>query len=215
MKTQFVRAVVVAASVAIATPLQAQYGAPASTSPIKVTPYVGYMIFGDYFDGPLGTSLTSKNAPVYGGQLELSLGRNVALVGNVGYSKSEWQVDLPIVGGLSLGDASVLLYDGSVQLKLPMGLAGASSVTPLVQVGAGAIRHSLDNSVVDASTTNFAFNAGLGLDYQVTRALGVRLMAKDYIGKLDLDLDLPDVVPGLDSKVAHNVVLSLGVNFGF
>jgi hypothetical protein len=212
MRIHFVRAVAVAASIAAALPLQAQYTAPATTSPIRVTPYAGYMIFGDYFDGPLGTSLTNKNAPFYGGQLELALTRNVSLVGNVGYSKSEWQVAAPIVGGLSLGDASIWLYDGSVQLKLPT-LGAASSVTPLVQVGAGAIRYALDNSLVDASSTDFAFNAGLGLDYQVSRAFGVRLMAKDYIGKLGLEL--PDVLPGLERKTAHNVALSVGVNIGF
>src|SRR5687767_294598 len=35
----------------------------------RVTPYVGYMQFGNYVDGPLGTSVRNAGAPLYGVQL--------------------------------------------------------------------------------------------------------------------------------------------------
>ena len=39
----------------------------------SVTPYGGYMMFGDIVDGPLGTSLTSSSGPVYGAQANVPL----------------------------------------------------------------------------------------------------------------------------------------------
>lgn len=194
------------AAFVLAAPLVAQERSGPSVS---VTPYVGYMMFGDFFDGPLGTGLTTKSAPVYGGQLGVGITPNLSLVGNVAYGTSKWQVRAPIVGGISLGDAKVLLYDAGLQLKLPV---GASGLTPLVQVGAGAMRLSVDNSLVKTTGTSFAGNAGVGFDYQVGRAVGLKLMATDYIAKADFReaTGLP-----VDGKVAHNFVISAGVRLGF
>lgn len=194
------------ASAAVAAPLGAQErSAPA----ISLTPYVGYMVFGDFLDGPLGTSLSSDNAAVFGGQLGIGLTDNLSLVGNVAYGESKWNIRVPIIGGISVGDANVLLYDAGLQLKMPMGAGG---VTPFLQAGAGAMRLAVDNSVVKTSGTSFAGNVGAGVDVQVARALGLRLMAKDYIGKVDFKeaTGLP-----VDGKVSHNFVLSAGVKIGF
>lgn len=194
------------AAAVLAMPLAAQE----RTGPaVSLTPYVGYMMFGDFFEGPLGTGLTTKSAPVYGGQLGVGLTDNLSLVGNVAYGTSEWQVRAPIIGGISLGDAKVLLYDAGLEYKLPVGTTG---LTPLVHVGAGAMRLSVDNSLVKTSGTTFAGNAGVGFDYQVSRAVGLKLMATDYIAKADFReaTGLP-----VDGKVAHNFVLSAGVRLGF
>jgi hypothetical protein len=32
----------------------------------RLTPYVGYMTFGDYIDGPIGTRISNANSAVYG-----------------------------------------------------------------------------------------------------------------------------------------------------
>lgn len=210
MKRYLVRSVLaVAAVVSFAAPASAQLATERGTPAISLTPYVGYMVFGDFLDGPLGTSLSSDNAMVFGGQVGLGLTKNIALVGNVAYGESKWSVRVPILGGISLGDANVLLYDAGLQLMMPVGTGG---ITPFLQGGAGAMKLSVDNSLVKTSGTNFVGNVGAGVDVQLARAIGLRLMAKDYIGKVDFQEATGIPVEG---DVAHNFVLSAGVKIGF
>lgn len=197
----------VASIAVVAASLSAQ---GTSRSPVfRVTPYVGYMVFGDQLDGPLGTSLRNANSPLYGAQLGIDLGKHVSVIGNVGYATSDWSVKVPIVGGITIGDADVLLYDAGLQFALPLGI---STVKPILQVGAGAMRYSSQIGPVKTESTNFAVNAGVGLDYQVSRSFGVRLLARDYVGKFDFK---EATGLGLEGKTAHNVALSVGVGFGF
>lgn len=200
--------VLAVASVAVvATSLSAQRTA---RSPVfRITPYAGYMVFGDQLDGPLGTSLRNANSPLYGAQLGIDLAKHVSVVGNVGYATSDWNVKVPIVGGIRVGDANVLLYDAGLQFSLPLGV---SAVKPIFQVGAGAMRYSSQIGPVKTESTNFALNAGVGLDYQINRSLGVRLLARDYVGKFDFK---EATGLGLEGKTAHNVALSVGVGIGF
>jgi len=44
----------------------------------SITPYGGYMVFGDILNGPLGTSLHSSASPVYGAQVNLLIERQIA-----------------------------------------------------------------------------------------------------------------------------------------
>src|SRR5215207_8566957 len=55
----------------------------------SISPYAGYMIFGDMIDGPLGTSLTSSSGTVFGVQANLPLGSVISIVGNVAYSEPD------------------------------------------------------------------------------------------------------------------------------
>jgi opacity protein-like surface antigen len=196
--------------------LVATSAAQAQTQPVRgmsleLTPYAGYMMFGKMVEGPIGTSVSNANSPLYGAQLGLSLTPNIGLVGNVAYASSDLKIGVPFLGGLTVGDTKVLLYDGSLQLRLPTtGTLGG--ISPFVQLGAGAIRYEVENGLIKTTATNAAFNAGVGLDYQLTKNLGVRLMAKDYIGKFDFkDATTFD----LEGKTAHNVALSVGVKLGF
>ena len=70
---------------AVAAPLAAQRPSPAAaTAPAKVahvTPYVGYMKFGSYLTGPLGTSVRNADGLVYGAQLGLKMSPNVGRCG--------------------------------------------------------------------------------------------------------------------------------------
>src|SRR3979490_3333930 len=77
--------------------------APESGTVLHVSPYVGYMVFGNYISGPLGTSLTNAPAPLYGTQVGLSLSPELSLVGNVGYTSSDMKVGIPFLGGVSVG----------------------------------------------------------------------------------------------------------------
>lgn len=195
-----------------ALPVRAQTvrgAAPVPPPAVRLTPYAGYMMFGDYLTGPLGTSFSNANGPVYGAQLGVAVTRDVALVGNVGYARSSWDIRLPVIGGVSLGDASLLLYDAGVQYRVPVG--GASRITPLVQVGAGAIRYGVNSTLFRTSTTKFAANAAVGVDVALGRGAGLTLMAKDYIGKFDA----PGSGMGVQGKIANNVALSAGVTLAF
>ncbi|HEU4565786.1 MAG TPA: outer membrane beta-barrel protein [Gemmatimonadaceae bacterium] len=175
---------------------------------VTIAPYAGYMLFGNYLDGPLGTSISSSAGPVVGAQLGINLAPGIALIGNVGYASGDLKVGIPLLGGVSVGNTSAWLYDGGVQLGVPL----ASGFSPFIQVGAGAIRHKISSGPLATTSTNFAGNVGLGADVALSRSVGLRLLAKDYIGKFDVkEATSLDV----QSKVAHNVALGAGVTLRF
>lgn len=178
---------------------------------LELTPSAGYMFFGNYLEGPLGTNLSNANSPVYGVQLDLNFSRNVGLYGHVGYASSDLQIGLPILGGIGVASSDVILYDGGLELRLPMARAG-TPMTPFIQAGAGAIRHEIESGIININATNTAYNAGLGLDVQFTPAIGLRLMAKDYWGRFDFE-DATSF--DLRGRTAHNVAVSAGLKVGF
>jgi hypothetical protein len=201
--------------------VQAQSATPKSA--LFVSPYAGYMVFGDRLKGPLGTYLSNKNSPVFGAQAGIGITKNVSLVGNVGYAKTNWTVGAPILGSVSVANANVWMYDAGLEYRMPLSGLESAPLTPVFQLGAGAVRYSVGALPIDlpvignllplsVSSTNFAANAGVGVDYKVTPSLGVRLLAKDYVGKFDVGA-LSAL--GVDSKLSHNLALSVGVNLGF
>ena len=210
MTTRHVR-LAVAAVLVVAVSAEAQRRTP---SVARFTPYVGYMHFGNYVDGPFGTGVRNAGAPVYGAQLGIDLSDNFAFVGNVGYSDSNLEVGLPIVGGLDLADAKVLLYDAGVQYRLPRTIGLGEGTVPFVEAGAGAMRTEIGVGSLRTQSTALALNYGAGMDLQLTRGLNLRAMAKDYVGRLDLreatrlDLDL-------QTKRTHNWAFTAGVSVRF
>jgi opacity protein-like surface antigen len=207
MKRSIRISMVGAAVLASAMPLAAQQVKP---TVFDVTPYAGYMMFGKLFSGPVGTSISAGSGPVYGAQMSLTMAKNVALYGNVGYSSSDLKIGLPIIGGLDVGSSKALMYDGGVELKVPM--QAASVVTPFVQGGIGAIKYEVSSGFLDANATNVAYNFGGGVDVRLTPNFGLRLMAKDYLGKFDFK---EATSFDLNSKTTNNVALSVGVKLGF
>jgi hypothetical protein len=196
-----------AALLAIALPLQAQEAREPS---VRLTPYVGYMGFGSLVSGPLGSQLTNGTGPAYGAQLSVPLTPSIGIYGNVAYARPGLEVGLPILGGISVGDGSVLMYDGGIQLTVPG--RTAQQISPFVQAGVGGMKYSFDLSPIRLDATNLAYNVGVGADLPLGRNLGIRVLAKDYIGKFDAS----DVV-GLDveTRTSHNWALSVGVTLGF
>ncbi|MCC6927669.1 MAG: outer membrane beta-barrel protein [Gemmatimonadaceae bacterium] len=178
----------------------------------RLTPYVGYMAFGDYVDGPIGTRITNSNSALYGVTAGLDLSRNVSLVGNIGYTDSNVRVGLPIIGGVNIADSKVLLYDGGLQFRLPQGGALGTGIAPFVEVGAGAIRYEVRTGPLTTNATNFAGNFGGGLDLQLNRSIALRGAVKDYVGKFDFH---EATSFDLSSKVAHNVAFTVGITLGF
>ena len=198
----------VATLAATALPAAAQEAAKAKV--FDVSPYAGYMMFGKMFEGPIGTSISSGSGPVYGAQARLLMSKNIALYGNVGYSTSNLEVGVPILGGLEVGTSKALLYDGGIEVKIPM--AQSSVISPFVQGGVGAIRYEVESGFLNTEATNVAYNVGGGLDVQLTPNLGLRLMAKDYIGKFDFKEATSFDLKG---KTTNNVALMVGLNLAF
>jgi hypothetical protein len=203
----------VAAGLFSASAASAQMPAPASSgTAFELTPYAGYMIFGDFLKGPLGTSISNAPGALYGVQLGMSLSPNVSLIGNLGYTSSNVTVGVPFFGGYSIASSSTLLYDGGLQFAFPMTTASGLHLQPFAQVGAGAMRYNINASILQTNATNFAGNLGLGADIGIGQNLGIRLMAKDYIGKFNFqDATSLDI----QGQTANNFALSAGLRFNF
>jgi opacity protein-like surface antigen len=194
------------AGFALTTPLAAQRSAGPS---FGITPYAGYMKFGNLVSGPFGTSVRNAGAAVYGAEATLGLTRAIALVGNVAYSQPGLEIGAPLIGGISVGRSSVLLYDAALRLRVPV--AGGLPISPFVQGGAGAVRQSLDIGPASTHSTNFAYNVGAGADVGFGPRFGLELMVKDYIGKFDAR---GATALNVDTKTTHNFAVSAGVRVG-
>lgn len=203
------RAVMAAATLLLATATASSAGAQRPTV-ARITPYVGYINFGDYIDGPIGTRISNASSAIYGVGLGLDMSRNVALVANVGYTDSNVRVGLPIIGGINIADSKVFLYDAGVQLRLP-GTTLGTGIVPFVEAGAGAIRYEVRTGPLTTNATNVAGNIGAGVDLQLSRAIGLRAAVKDYIGKFDFR---EATSFELNSRVSHNVAFTLGLSLG-
>jgi hypothetical protein len=197
----------IAGLVLVAAPLRAQQGRLS----VGITPYVGYMSFGSLVSGPLGSRLTNGTGAVYGGQITLPISRSIAVYGNLAYSKPGLEVGIPILGGVAVGQSSVLMYDGGLQLS-GSGGRGGRGIVPFVQAGVGGMRYSFDIAPIHLTATNLAFNAGLGVNVPLGSNLGIRLMAKDYIGKFDAQ-EVSGI--NINTKTTHNFAASVGVTLGF
>jgi hypothetical protein len=196
------------AGLLLAAPLQAQSGRSVS---LGITPYAGYMKFGNLVNGPLGTSVRGAAGPVYGAEATVGITPGLALVGNLAYADSHLEVGLPVVGGISFGKSSALLYDAALRLSVPLSAGAGPSIRPFIQAGAGAMRQEIEVASIATHGTNFAYNLGAGVDVPLGQRLGLQLMAKDYIGKFDArEATAVDV----ESKTAHNWTVSAGVRLG-
>jgi outer membrane protein with beta-barrel domain len=201
-----VRTLALTAFVLSAVPVAAQ-------KPIaRVTPYVGFLASGSIAKLPLGFSVGSAGAPVLGLQLGVNVTPNIAVVGNVGYANTQLEAGVPFIGGLSIADNEIVMYDGGVQLRFPAVTAKGTGIVPFVEGSVGAIRNEIKTGPVRTTSTNVAFVAGGGLDLQVTNGFGLRLMAKDHMSKFDYGEALGINVNGSRS---HNWVLGAGVNIGW
>jgi hypothetical protein len=202
----------VAALAVVASPLAAQTAAKPTLPLAEVSPYVGYFMASNIAEGPLGTSLTSGSGALYGAQVRIPLMPAVAVIGNFGYSTGKLEFGLPLLGGVSFGDAKTYLYDGGVQLSAPALARGSRALIPFAQVGVGAVRREISAGGLDNTSTNLAWNAGFGADMELVPGIGVRVLMKDYIGKFDIK-----EATGIDvkSRTMNDWALSIGVNLSF
>ena len=203
-----------AAITGFAAPLAAQ--TTTSTSAplplVEVSPYVGYFIASNLAEGPLGTSITAGSGGLYGAQVRIPLVPHLSAVGNFGYSAGKMRAGIPLVGGVSVGDAKTYLFDGGLQLSMQELARGKSSLIPFLQAGVGGVRRDLSVAGITSKSTNLAWNVGAGADLEIVPGLGVRILVKDYIGKFDIrEATGFDV----DTRTMNDWGFSLGVNLSF
>lgn len=184
--------------------------AQTSASRIEVTPYAGYMLFGDFVKGPLGTSISNAGGALVGAQLGIAFTPNVAVVGSAARASGDINLGIPFFDGITVGSSSAWMFDGALQLSMPLP-GRAIAFTPFVQLGAGAMRHNVKIGL-STDATNFVGTVGAGADFGLTRAIGLRVMAKDYIGRFDVrEATTLDYQP----EIAHNIGLSAGLKIAF
>ena len=202
-------AVVVASSllatVLVAHTARAQTGAGAT-----LTPYAGYLITGNWYDGPIGTSLSTTNAPMVGGQASIPLTKGIALVGNVAYASGDLRIGLPLLGGVNVGTVKTWLYDAGLELG---GLPGKKTgIAPFVQVGIGGLTNDIKNSLFNVRASNIAYTGGVGLDVGLTESFALRVQAKDWVSRFNSE----DAVGfRAEGNLAHNWALTAGVKLTF
>jgi hypothetical protein len=207
------RSLIGAAMLVGASSLSAIAQAPNSGKVLHVAPYAGVMVFGSYLDGPLGTSVGNAPGMLYGTQVGLSLAPQLSIVANLGYTASDIKVGVPILGGLSVGRSSMLVYDADLEYNLGKAKYETMPVEPFVQAGIGAIKYDIKAvSFLTTQATNFAANIGAGADVAIGSGMVLRILARDYIGKFNFQ-DATGL--GISGNTAHNWALSGGLRFDF
>jgi opacity protein-like surface antigen len=208
MKSTLVRTTLAAVLVA-ASPLlaQAQKGTGVGA---HLTPFAGYLITGDWYDGPVGTSISATNAPTLGVQGGIPLSKGVSLVGNLAYASGDLRIGLPLLGGVNVGSANTWMYDVGIELG---GLGGRSTgIAPFVQGGIGGMTNDIKVRVLETRSSNVAYTAGVGVDVGISDGLVLRVQAKDWISRFNSE----DAVGfRANGNLAHNVALTAGVKLRF
>ena len=188
-----------------------------------VQPYAGYFIGGELTNDP---QLTLEDKPIYGAQAGYSFSPNLTLVGNVGYSPTYFAYETRTAAGANQrasNNVDLLLYDANLQFRLPfVANKVGSTIAPFAQAGLGAIKFSPDQgdelNDFKKGQTNIAYNVGVGIDFQVRKLIGIRVMAKDYITSLaydDLRTTAETVTRDTKNTVSNNIALTAGLNYGF
>lgn len=173
----------------------------------EFVPFAGYMVFGDLLRGPLGTTLSNSNGTVIGAQIGVPVAGPVYVYASGAMARSDLTVGVPILGGLSVGSTDAWLFDGGLEFRLPRG-----SVSPIIQTGAGLVHYRIDNAIVDTRSTNPAIVVGAGVDLALAPAVGLRIMARDHVGRFDFQ---EAIVADVQGRTAHHLGFVAGLRFGF
>lgn len=214
----FAPAVALVLAAAPAARAQCCYGPPPNAysssygyDPVfKIVPYGGYFDFGPYINGRLGTNVHIANGPMAGLQTSFALSPYVALVGHFAHAWSNVDITAPNGDQVETSYTDLWLYDGDLQLSAPF-YGRRRLVTPFVQLGAGGATYKMGQGYVSASDTRFAWNAGAGVDFQLSRQIGVRFLIKDYITTFTVPSNTPY---GLTGRPSNNWAFAGGLSLG-
>ncbi len=182
-----------------------------SVQAIRIGPTAGYLTFGPYFTGPGGLQFSNDNSAAFGGGLEFPVWRDLSVVGNVLHATSDWSFqEVPLIGSLTIGGASLWFFDAGLRLHFPLG--SARTVLPFVEAGAGAIRYAVNNSLLEGQATNLALVGGLGITTRIGERLGVEARVKDYFASFKSVDDAAAL--GVTGRRAHTVGFLVGLTIG-
>lgn len=175
-----------------------------------LTPFAGYLMTGNWYDGPIGTSLSTTNAPMVGGQVSIPLTKGIALVGSLAYASGDLRIGLPLLAGVNVATVRMWLYDAGLELG---GLPGKKTgLAPFVQVGIGGLTNDIKNSLFDVRASNIAYTGGVGLDLGLVERFAFRVQAKNWVTRLNSE----DAVGfRAEGNLAHNWALTAGVKLTF
>lgn len=175
-----------------------------------LTPFAGYLITGNWYDGPIGTNLSTTNAPMVGGQVSIPLTKGIALVGSLAYASGDLRIGLPLLAGVNVATVRMWLYDAGLELG---GLPGKKTgLAPFVQVGIGGLTNDIKNSLFDVRASNIAYTGGVGLDLGLVERFAFRVQAKNWVTRLNSE----DAVGfRAEGNLAHNWALTAGVKLTF
>lgn len=207
MMSAFVRRTAVAASTAalLTAPLRAQ--APVSAT---LTPFAGYLVTGNWYDGPVGTSLKNSNAPMAGVQGSVPITSGIALVGNLAYASGDLRIGLPVLGGVNVGSTKTWLYDAGLEIG---GLGNSpKGIKPFVLGGIGGMTNDIKASVFNTRASNVAYSAGVGIDIGLSKGFALRAQAKDWMSRFNSE---QAVGFRADGNLAHNWALTAGMKLSF
>jgi opacity protein-like surface antigen len=185
--------------------------ASAQPAAAHLTPFAGYLITGNWYDGPVGTSLHTGNSPVFGVQGSIPLTRGVSLVGNLAYGSGNLRVGLPVLGGVNVGSAKTWMYDAALELG-GLNDRGGARFAPFVQAGIGGMTTDIDTRLFDTRATNVAYTAGVGVDVGLTQNFALRLQAKDWISRFNSEDAVGFRAQG---NLTHNWALTAGLKLSF
>jgi hypothetical protein len=195
----------VATSTLLSAVADAQAGVGAT-----LTPFAGYLVTGNWFDGPIGTSIATSNSPMVGGQASIPLTRGIALVGNLAYASGDLRIGLPLLGGVTVGKARTWMYDAGLELG-GLGNSGRG-IAPFVQGGIGGLTNDIKTGVFNTRATNVAYTGGVGIDIGFTKGLALRVQAKDWMSRFNT----ADAVGfRAEGNLAHNWALTGGMKLSF
>ena len=178
---------------------------------VQLVPSGAYLTFGTYFTGPGGIRFSNQDGLAYGGQLAVTLWRNLSVVGSVLHGSSDWSFEsVPVVGTISIGGASLLFYDAGLRYSYPLG--STIPVWVVGQITAGAIRYSVDHPLLTGAATNFAVSVGAGVTGRLRGRVSLHALIKDYFASFRSVDEASSL--GVEGQRAHTLAVLVGVGIG-
>jgi hypothetical protein len=105
-------------------------------------------------------------------------------VGSVAFNLSSWGSLVAEVGGIHVSKINGLDVDGHAETFMAgpkISLFRVSGLSPFAQVLAGVARSDAAFNSTPRTFTGFALSPGVGLDWNVTHHVGIRLGQLDYL----------------------------------